>query len=367
MIIYHSIITFSTENSDFVQQLPKPKPKRSEMPPKRKQQSQKLSRKTKRAKIEAHCDSNIEKITNNPGFSHISSKIFELLDHKDQLTVRSVCQSWKAHIDEPHFWIKKLDRKGQSKDLRKKWIDLFQRIEKGSTIESDLLKCLKKFHVLFPQWKPEVRAGITPIHYAAMYGNLNLLKFIASNIDDFNSAKADGSTPIFLAARSGHTEIFKFLAKKLKSFNTPNPVNGWTPIYLAARYGHTEIFKFLATKLKSFNDPNPLDGLTPIQSAARNGYTEIFKFLVSKIENPNAPFPNSGWTPMHMAAKYGHTEIIKILSSLLRNPNAPMPDGRTPLKLAIQNNKIETVTTLLEVIKKKIKSNPNHLILNTLL
>ena len=109
------------------------------MPPKRKQPSLKSSRKPKNAKIEVPCDSNIEKITNNPGFSHISSKIFGLLDHKDQLTVRSVCQSWKAHIDEPHFWIKKLDRKGQSEDLRNKWIDLVQRIERGSSIESELL------------------------------------------------------------------------------------------------------------------------------------------------------------------------------------------------------------------------------------
>ena len=340
-------------------------PKHSEMLPKPKQPSQKSSRKAKRVKIEPPCDSNIEKITNNPGFSHISSKIFGLLDHKDQLTVRSVCQSWKAHIDEPYFWIKKLDRKGQSKDLRNKWIDLAQRIEKGSTIETHLLHCLKRFHKKIHIWKPEQLIEITPIHCAVYYQNVDLVKFIASYSDDLNPAKANGWTPVMTTARNGYTEIFKFLATKLKSLNTPNSVDGWTPLNKAARYGHTAIFKSLASKMKSFNTPNPVDGWTPIQYAAWFGYTEIFKFLVSKIENPNAPTPN-GYTPVHLAAKHGHTEIIKILSPYVENPNPPMPNGWTPLQLAIHHNKIGAVTTLMDVISKKLKSSPNQEILNTL-
>ena len=109
---------------------------------------------------------------------------------------------------------------------------------------------------------------------------------------------------------------------------------------------------------------NPLDGHAPIHYAARNGYTEIFKYLVSKLENPN-PAKQDGWTPMHLAAQFGQIEIIKILGSILENPNAPKPDGWTPLQLAIHHNMIEAGTTILEIISKKVKSNPQE-ILNTL-
>ena len=80
----------------------------------------------------------------NPGFSQINQQIISYLDHKSQMAFRSVCQSWKAQVDEPHFWIKKLDSKGQSKNFRKAWIDLVGRIPKGSDLEKEVTECLMK-------------------------------------------------------------------------------------------------------------------------------------------------------------------------------------------------------------------------------
>ena len=75
-------------------------------------------------------------LINNPGFSHITKKILNILDNKDQLLCRSgiwlvvsifmhektifhisffaVCQSLKTHVDQPIFWTQKLDHEGQS-------------------------------------------------------------------------------------------------------------------------------------------------------------------------------------------------------------------------------------------------------------
>ena len=63
----------------------------------------------------------------NPGYSHISQKILWLLDHKNQMICRLVSPAWKAHMDDPYFWIKKLDKKGQSKEIHDGWIDLVER------------------------------------------------------------------------------------------------------------------------------------------------------------------------------------------------------------------------------------------------
>ena len=76
-------------------------------------------------------------VMSNPGFSQIAQNIIWRLDHKSQLNCRMVDQTWKAQVDQPYFWIKKLDyRKGQSKDLNEAWIDLAGKIEKGSSLQS---------------------------------------------------------------------------------------------------------------------------------------------------------------------------------------------------------------------------------------
>ena len=54
----------------------------------------------------------------------------------------------------------------------------------------------------------------------------------------------DGSTPIHMAATYGHIEIVKFLASREKYPNSPD-ANGMTPLKLAAQNQHWEIFKIL--------------------------------------------------------------------------------------------------------------------------
>ena len=88
---------------------------------------------------------NINDIMDNPGFSHIIEKILLPLDHNTCFSGRLVCKSWKKHFDNPYIWIKKLNQKGQPTDLQNAWIDLLQRIEKGSLIEWKFTKCLMIF------------------------------------------------------------------------------------------------------------------------------------------------------------------------------------------------------------------------------
>ena len=81
---------------------------------------------------------NINDVMDNPGFSQITQKILCLLDQNSLLACRFVCKSWKKQLDNPHFWIKKLNQKGQTIDLQNSWLDLLQRIEKESSLELEL-------------------------------------------------------------------------------------------------------------------------------------------------------------------------------------------------------------------------------------
>ena len=72
----------------------------------------------------------INSIISNHGYADITQNIFGHLNHQDQLNVRLVHHSWKVHIDQPHFWIKKFELMGQSQELCDAWIDLAQHVEK---------------------------------------------------------------------------------------------------------------------------------------------------------------------------------------------------------------------------------------------
>ena len=158
----------------------------------------------------------------NPGLSHISENIFLYLDRQSTLSCQLVSQSWKAIVDQPHFWIKKCDQNGQPEDLHNAWIDLVKRIPNGSIqLEEDLNFCLLKWHKILTnpcccRMTEEEVDGISPVHIASRFGHIEIVKFMASITPYlilkmyFNIPKTDGWAPIHLAARFGQTEVVKF-------------------------------------------------------------------------------------------------------------------------------------------------------------
>ena len=85
-------------------------------------------------------------VIGNPGFSDINQTILSYLDHQSQMAFRQVCQSWKEEVDQPLFWIKKLNLKSYPKGLGNVWIDLVGRIQKGSDLEKEVTECLMKWY-----------------------------------------------------------------------------------------------------------------------------------------------------------------------------------------------------------------------------
>ena len=277
-------------------------------------------------------------VIGNSGCSSINHIILSCLDQQSQMLFRSVCQSWKEQVDQPYFWIKKLQSRRQPKNVHDAWIDLIGRIEKGSNLEKELTKCLMKWFGKVESYSGRVIDGMTPIFVATRFGYTNIVKFIATYTDNLNAPKTNGVTPLHIAAKYGSTGIFKFLASKVEDPNVSSP-NGLTPLHIAAKHGSTEIFKFLAPKVDKPNAPDA-DGWTLLHCAARYGRTEIFKFLAPKVDNPNAA-DNIGWTPLHCAARYGSSEIFKFLAPQVENPNAPALDGWTPLGLSARSGSKE--------------------------
>ena len=108
-------------------------------------------------------------IIGNPAFPLINENILFCLDHKSQMTFRQVCQSWQKEVDQPLFWIKKLNLKSHAKELGNAWIELVGRIQKGSDLEKEIIECLMKWYGK-PQSLSKVLKGATPTHIAARFG-----------------------------------------------------------------------------------------------------------------------------------------------------------------------------------------------------
>ena len=72
-------------------------------------------------------------------------------------------------MDQPIFWIQKLDKEGQSEELHDAWIDLVQRIEKGSFLEQQLVKCLMKWYTKKNNLTQESLDGITASHICFLW------------------------------------------------------------------------------------------------------------------------------------------------------------------------------------------------------
>ena len=77
--------------------------------------------------LRTECDT--DTIIGNPGFPSINQNILFSMDHNSQMAFRQVCQSWRKQVDQPFFWIKKLNLKRNSREVGKIWIGFVRKIQ----------------------------------------------------------------------------------------------------------------------------------------------------------------------------------------------------------------------------------------------
>ena len=138
-------------------------------------------------------------VIGNPGLPVITQNILFYLDHGSQMAFRQVCQSWKEQVDQPLFWIKKLNLKSHAKELGNAWIELVGRIQKGSDLEKEVIECLMKWYGKPKSWSDKVLKGMTPTHIAARFGYTNIVLFVASYSESINAPNSYGWTPLHIA------------------------------------------------------------------------------------------------------------------------------------------------------------------------
>ena len=247
----------------------------------------------------------LETFMTNPGFEHLGQKILRHLKKKNLLALRLVNNSTKDFVDNPKFWLKKMNYKNRElMELHEAWSKLIKKVEEEH---------------------PDLKKNIA----------LNLIKLNGNEY--FNADDIFERVDLIIG--------YKYMNQLNSAFCRGTVL---FPLNILSLFGDLALVEFIIENnmVKSLSR-NSWYGTNPFHHAAGQGYTEIVKALVGCIDNPNAP-SNHGVTPIHCAAVNGHTEIVNILIGLTDNPNVPDANGDTPIIWAALSGHVEIVKTLFD-------------------
>lgn len=168
-------------------------------------------------------------------------------------------------------------------------------------------------------------SGKGVMHYAAAWGNMEILEYLFNRRADVNITDLTGASPLHYAAQEEQIEAAKALALREALTNLQDK-DGWTPLHYAVEK----------------NNPLLIDAVLPvvpenfiIAGRRRNIISRDKYRLRLKTLNASA---YDGWTPLHIAADKGYEEIVKKLLEIgaISSITQKNKQGLTPLYIAKQ-------------------------------
>ncbi|KAJ3375419.1 B-cell lymphoma 3 protein [Allomyces arbusculus] len=193
--------------------------------------------------------------------------------------------------------------------------------------------------------------GNTPLHTAAAFNSLSLVKLVAPH--SISAANKNGDHPIHLAATNGFLPAATFLAEQFPDQINAANGSGWTPLHLACHGGHVSLIPPLARHGGHLASTDR-DGNTPLHLAisARSRAPDVVHYLLEAGADANA---RNTWhqTPLHLAVAVAeHDTSVQLVALLLHaakiDPAAKDRDGNTPLHVAVTHRHMVAVRFLLD-------------------
>jgi ankyrin repeat protein len=205
------------------------------------------------------------------------------------------------------------------------------------------------------------RRGETPLHLAAIHGNVECIKILTNQgVDVNNQNNINGSTALHLAVINGHLDCVKLLLKL--GATSIKLENGRTLVHLAAEYGHKNCLEFLVNEFPS--DIHEVDniGNTPLHLAfsdlaSNKAQTnqECIGLLIDKDVEINKK-NEEGDTPLHLAAQSSNKECLKLLIEKMQSKDIDIHEeifytnnnGETVIHMAAFGGNIECLEYLIK-------------------
>ena len=116
----------------------------------------------------------------NPGFEHLGQNILRFLNKKSSLEFRLVNYSAKDFVENPRFWLKKLNYKNSgSVELHEAWLTFIQMVEERNPL---LKKNIALVLMKLVDNSYDIKK-LFPLGVLSLFGDLHLVKFIMKNIN----------------------------------------------------------------------------------------------------------------------------------------------------------------------------------------
>jgi ankyrin repeat protein/L-ascorbate metabolism protein UlaG (beta-lactamase superfamily) len=210
--------------------------------------------------------------------------------------------------------------------------------ENGNTTE--ILKILEEDP---QQMQADLGAGMTPLHWAAYYGNVSVFDYLLEKGADLNSQDQRGLASVWFTVSGQRPAMLRKLIALGADLSIKNS-QGDNMLFRAIRTRNAELVQIL---LDNGFDPvqkNAYD-LTPIEHAIGMNSVEITNLLVSK--GADLKVSSTRLPLLHRAAVSQGVETLHFLLDRGFDIDEKDEAGRTPLILAIEFGNMEAARALI--------------------
>ncbi len=203
--------------------------------------------------------------------------------------------------------------------------------------------------------------GATPLIWAAYNTDAEMTQVLLAAKAKVDTQNRYGVTALLTASRTGDLAVMEQL---LKAGANPNvaPPEAETPLMAAARTGKVEAIKLLLAKGANINGTDAAQDQSPLMWAAAEGHAAAVTTLLEAGAKPNlkahvtsltqrshADHPTGGFTALMWAARNGHADVINVLAKAGANLNETNGDGATATIIAIQNDRLDIASQLIDL------------------
>jgi ankyrin repeat protein len=246
------------------------------------------------------------------------------------------------------------------------------RFDEVSSKVQDGMKCLfdpSKNHLSVWAWvcDPEnprlrtkrsespLKARATPLHYAALCGLLDVVKFlIVEHSQDVNARGFEKEeTPLYVASRRRHVDVAQLLLEHGADAKTCNRF-GNSPLRLASQGGQVELARVLLkhgadteSRREELSSLLSTLGKSPLLLALEEGHVGVARVLLEYGANTEAR-DDRKCTPLFLASQGGLVEFVRVLLEHGADTEARGYMGFSALELASSSRHVEVVQALLE-------------------
>lgn len=162
--------------------------------------------------------------------------------------------------------------------------------------------------------------GITPAHFAAGKGHLEVIQFLHEVVPDALSGRDGmyGMTPAHRVAQAGHLEVIRYLHEVGPDTLWAGDVAGRTPADVAEAYGHQAVADYLSKPW------------TPLMHAAADRRAADVERLLHQGADPTVSVTHEGRTDTALtlaSTKQGEHEVCRATVELIMGALAWSPES----------------------------------------